>query len=285
MTERERGAATLQREAARPERRPPDDAAAAATPGGTWPHPVPPVEPARAMPAPAELGAQGIPWPDIRPSPPATSPGDPVREACGVAAGDILRRCGIAHAAPGGAAHGIAGVASPPVGAGAAPGQRWRLLDLAEGPPEAFVRAAYAAILDRPAAEPEVARRVGELRLGRSRIELVARLALCPEGRRVAAPPVAGLGLPALVAAGRTWERALAHPRIGGVLGRSTRPARQVAGRTLRGARLGWRLICAVPVLGGLLESLAALPRLGRLQREVTALRAELDALRREQRP
>jgi hypothetical protein len=243
------------------------------------------------MPAPADPEAQGIPWPDTRRSPPATPHGDPVREACGVAAGDILRRCGIARGAPGNAAHDSnaahdnGAVAPAPVAAAAAAGQRWRLLDLADGPPEAFVRAAYAAILDRPAADPEVARRVGELRMGRSRIELVARLALCPEGRRVAAPPVAGLGLPALVAAGRTWERALAHPRIGGTLGRSTGPARQMAGHTLRGARRGWRLLCAVPVLGGLLESLAALPRLGRMRREVTALRAELDALRREQRP
>jgi hypothetical protein len=214
---------------------------------------------------------------------PATRMSDPVLAVTGVAAADILRRCAEARIRLAG---GVPIAAEPPRDEERLEITRttWRLVDFGEGPDLEFVHAAHRAILGRPPYEPEIARRLADLRGGRSRMEILARLALSPEGRRIGQPKVAGLVLPILVGAGRGYDRLASHPRVGDWFSRSRPHVGRVSGRGIGMARQAWLTLCTVPVLGGLLESIGVLPKLGRLQREVEELKREVQALRQDRR-
>jgi hypothetical protein len=83
------------------------------------------------------------------------------------------------------------------VDVGGAP--RWRLLDFGDGSPEEFIDAVHLALLRRRPYANEAGRRIAQLRSGRTRLEIILRLTLSAEGRRLKQPSVAGIGLPALL--------------------------------------------------------------------------------------
>jgi hypothetical protein len=130
-----------------------------------------------------------------------------------------------------------------------------RLLDFADLGPADFVREAHRVLLGRSASPADLERRLGELRAGSSRMELVVRLALCPEGRRARRPPVRGVGLPALAASGAAIETLRASSTVGRATARGERVARLVLARRHgpRSARL---------VVAGAVLTFAALRRL-----------------------
>ena len=73
------------------------------------------------------------------------------------------------------------------------------LADLRAASDEDFVVSAHLAILGRPPYDPEFDRRLREVQGGKTRIEIVGRLALSRDGRRAKRPRAAGVALPALV--------------------------------------------------------------------------------------
>ncbi|MGE0224344.1 MAG: hypothetical protein AB7F35_24790 [Acetobacteraceae bacterium] len=208
---------------------------------------------------------------------------DPVLEVTGVPAADILRRCAQMRSrqglAPAERAELVVPVVTETDGR-----TSWRLVDFGEGTDAEFVHAAHRAILGRPPYDAEMLRRTADLRAGRSRMEILARLALSPEGRRVGRPAVGGVFLPALTATGRGVDRVMRHRLVGVWVRRSAPHIGRATGQGMGMARRTWRVACAVPVLGGLLQSAAVLPRLARLQREVEELRREIQALRQDRR-
>ncbi len=109
-----------------------------------------------------------------------------------------------------------------------------------------FVVQAHERLLGRPPRAAELTRRTDQLASGKTRFEIVARLALSREGRTTPLPDVEGIVLPVLVRTARVPKRS-----------------------GLRAAR----------------DWLAAFRHLGALRREVAALREEVRALRRERLP
>ncbi|MBX6747186.1 MAG: hypothetical protein IRY87_34590 [Acetobacteraceae bacterium] len=210
---------------------------------------------------------------------------DPILEVTGVPAADILRRCA-AQRTDGGTAVPVATVvpvATAPIEMPDLPERdAWRLIDLSEGSNAEFVVAAHLALLGRRPYEREFARRLGELSAGRTRLEVIGRLALSREGRRTPRPPVAGLALPMLVMLARGGDRILRL--VMPVLGRASRIWRPIRMRGLERARRIYGATLRIPVLGGLTETLVVLTRLRRLRREVMELRAEIERLKAEVR-
>jgi hypothetical protein len=168
------------------------------------------------------LGAQ--PWS-------ATSRTDPVFEVTGVAAAEVVRRCVQTRGSHGSAPRRAIRQRVPTARVSARSG--WRLLDFADLGDGDFVRDAHRVLLGRGASPADVDRRLGELRAGSSRLEIVVRLALCPEGRRAARPPVRGIGLPALAATARLTEALKASPLLGASAGRGERAARSALARPI----------------------------------------------------
>jgi hypothetical protein len=133
----------------------------------------------------------------------ATSESDPIVEVVGVSAAEILRRCAAVRAAR------SEGNRLPSSGWVLATGSQratWRLIDFADGADEEFIQAAYASLLCRLPSNGELTRRVGELRAGSSRFDVVLALMLSAEGRRARGRPISGIALPTLAAAGRAIE-------------------------------------------------------------------------------
>ncbi len=207
---------------------------------------------------------------------------DPVLEVTGIAAAEILRRCAARRAGGEGAPVCII----PPVPRIEMPEpperDAWRLLDLSEGSDAEFVVAAHLALLGRRPYEPEFARRMRELAAGRTRLEIIGRLALSREGRRTPRPAVSGLALPVLVGVAQGGDRVLrlAAP----ALGQASRVWRPLQAQGLARARRIYGVTLRIPVLGGLTETLVVLTRLKRLRREVMELRAEVERLKAELR-
>jgi hypothetical protein len=110
-----------------------------------------------------------------------------------------------------------------------------KLVDFADVSDEDFVRNVHKVLLGRPPAPPEVERRLAELR-DHSRLEIVIRLALSPEGRVAPRPQVRGLGLPLLRSLGRAIELARTTPVTAAATRRVEGAFRSVLGRG-RGAR------------------------------------------------
>lgn len=208
-----------------------------------------------------------------------TRGGDPILEVTGVAAADILRRCAAQRTGGGTAVP----VATAPIEMPDLPERdAWRLIDLSEGSNAEFVVAAHLALLGRRPYEREFARRLGELSAGRTRLEVIGRLALSREGRRTPRPPVVGLALPMLVMLARGGDRGLRL--VMPALGRASRIWRPVRMRGLERARRIYGVTLRIPILGSLTETLVVLTRLRRLRREVMELRAEIERLKAEVR-
>ncbi len=134
---------------------------------------------------------------------------DPIREVTGLRAQEILERCRMLrierHA---GSAAPITSFAIAPADGEVRSPDRWRSVDLGMVTDVEFVRAAHLALLGRSPYDTEVFRRTGDLRAGKTRMEIILRLVFSPEGRGDAAPRVAGLLLPALVWLARRAGRA-----------------------------------------------------------------------------
>jgi hypothetical protein len=113
------------------------------------------------------------------------------------------------------------------------PAVGWRLLDFADLSDVDFVWEAHRALLARSPSHAEVDRRLGELRDRSSRMEIVVRLALSPEGRRARRPPVRGFGFSALSAAAGAIEAAKASPSLARAAARSEALARLAINRKL----------------------------------------------------
>jgi hypothetical protein len=131
----------------------------------------------------------------------------------------------------------------------AATPDRWRLLDFADLTDEAFVREAHRVLLGRSPSSAEADRRRRELRTRSSRMEIVVRLALSPEGRRAGRPDVRGLGLPALAAAARAIEAAEGSPVLARTVRKSERVGRSVLFGGSSRARPATRFVKAAVVV------------------------------------
>jgi hypothetical protein len=101
----------------------------------------------------------------------------------------------------------------------------WRLLDFADLSDADFVREAHRVLLGRGPSLSEANRRLHELRES-SRMEVVVRLALSPEGRRALRPGIRGPGLSVLSRAARAIEAAYANPKLARAVRSSERVAR-----------------------------------------------------------
>jgi hypothetical protein len=67
---------------------------------------------------------------------------------------------------------------------------------------------AHVAILGRPPYDPEFNRRLREVQGGKTKLEIIGRLALSRDGRRAKRPRVAGVALPSLLRLARLADRA-----------------------------------------------------------------------------
>jgi hypothetical protein len=167
----------------------------------------------------------------------AVGGGDPVEAVTGVGRGAILDRCAARRAglpaSPFSApppAPAAAGGRPPPVSVDP---DGVRFADLRAATDEDFVVSAHVAILGRPPYDPEFNRRLGEVRGGKTRLEIIGRLALSRDGRRTKRPRVAGVALPALLRLVRLADRAAA--RLEGT--RALAVLRAAAARARQGRR------------------------------------------------
>ena len=187
---------------------------------------------------------------------------DPVLEVTGVPAAEIRRRCAARRSGDGAA---VTPWYPTPVAA-ASDARAWRLVDFGDISDADFVRAAHVVLLGRRPSDAEATRRVGELRSGSSRFQILVRLTLSPEGR-AARPRVDGIGLPALVAAARGVER-LANTRAGaGVVRRLESTARRAYAERSGSAARGRRALGATVTAGAAAAVARALGRLRRRSR------------------
>jgi hypothetical protein len=135
--------------------------------------------------------------------------GDPVEAVTGVPRGAILERCikrraglPVSPFAP-----------PPPEAAPRQPSVRVdpdgvSFADLRAAGDEDFVVLAHVAILGRPPYDPEFNRRLREVQGGKTKLEIIGRLALSRDGRRAKRPRVAGVALPSLLRLARLADRA-----------------------------------------------------------------------------
>jgi hypothetical protein len=140
---------------------------------------------------------------------------DPVATVTGVPRGAILDRCAARRA-------GLpVSPFAPPSAAAAAPSRPPAVhvdpdgvsfADLRAASDEDFVVSAFVGILGRPPYDPEFDRRLREVKGGKTRLEIIGRLALSRDGRRAKRPRVAGVALPALLRFVRLADRALEKP-------------------------------------------------------------------------
>jgi hypothetical protein len=149
---------------------------------------------------------------------------DPVFEVVGIPAEEILRRCSERRR------ESRRGIRLPRRQVGPAK-DAWRLLDFADLSDEDFVREAHRILLGRKASPSELERRLGELGHGSSRMQIVVRLALAPEGRRAARPRVRGLGLRTLVAVGHAIEAADSRATLARAVTTAERGVRRMLSR------------------------------------------------------
>jgi len=117
---------------------------------------------------------------------------DAIREVCGISAADILRRCAEIRASR---LHGTAHARPPALLIGQNANRSWSLVELGDGSREAFIEAVYLALFGRQPDAKEVSTRLAQMRAGRTRLGIVLRLALSPEGSRAQQPRARGSGL------------------------------------------------------------------------------------------
>ena len=168
------------------------------------------------------LNSEGSNRPSLSVRPGAPSSGDLIQEVRGVSAAEVLLRCAQIRAMR---PHPVPMSEHPPWHSGTVNtngATRWRLLDLGDGSREEFIDAAHLALLCRKPYANEVMRRIIQLRTGRTRLEIILRLALSAEGRRLKRHCVAGVGLPALLRFVRGLDYLARSPIMAPVL-RATR--------------------------------------------------------------
>ena len=187
-----------------------------------------------------------------------TASPDAVLEVTGVAATEILRRCEAVRAGRTGSADGVPRTSL----VADETGMRWRLVDFADCSDDDFVRTAHLVLLGRRPSDAEAARRMAELRNGSSRLDVLVRLALSPEGRVARHADVSGVGLPLLFAIGRGAERAAQVPALDRAVRWIERAGRQ-AMTPHAGARRNTNRLIGVALLGG--AAIAVARRRGRL--------------------
>ena len=139
--------------------------------------------------------------------------GDPVEAVTGVGRGAILDRCAARRAGLPVSPFALPAMTAndgrpPPVRVD--PGGV-RFADLRAANDEDFVVSAHVAILGRPPYDPEFNRRLREVQGGKTRLEIIGRLALSRDGRCAKRPRVAGVALPALLRLVRLADRAAAR--------------------------------------------------------------------------
>jgi FkbM family methyltransferase len=144
---------------------------------------------------------------------PGVTDADPIFEVTGVPAAEILDRCAELRATGTSAAQTTA---EP----------TWSLSDFTGVSDTEFVRAAHVILLGRLPGQAAATRRAAELEAGRSRFEILVRLALSPEGRRRHHQRVSGPAMRSLVATGRGIERAARIPLLTTLVGRLERLVR-----------------------------------------------------------
>lgn len=180
-------------------------------------------------------------------------PSDPILEACGVPAAAILERCATLR---GGGTWRRAGDGAAGLAAGR---PAWRLVDFADLSDAEFVAAAHLALLGRPAYAREMARRSADLEAGMTRMEVIGRLLCSPEGRKARNRAIGGVALPALAGIARLLGPGAPRDAGGADLPSGSRVGRLSAvGDWFRGLR-----------------------QLGRMRRELVALRRDLEDLRK----
>jgi hypothetical protein len=164
---------------------------------------------------------------------------DPILEVAGLSAADILKRCEEIrrHGRPArGFTFARPAMTIDPV----APGG-WRLLDFADLGDGDFVRQAHRVLLGRSPSPGETSRRLRDLR-DRSRMELIIRLALSPEGRSRRKAEVRGIGLLALAELGRAVEAGNRRPALLRASARCERLARSALSGSSTGRRASARM-------------------------------------------
>jgi hypothetical protein len=139
---------------------------------------------------------------------------DPVEAVTGVARGAILDRCAARRAGLPVNPFTLPAAASsrPPPPPVRVDPEGVRFADLRAADDEEFVVSAFVGILGRPPYDPEYDRRLREVRGGKTRLEIIGRLALSRDGRRAKRPRVRGVVLPALLRFARLFDRAVERP-------------------------------------------------------------------------
>lgn len=196
--------------------------------------------------------------------------GDPVLEVTGVPAAVVLGRIAARRR----------GITVPTHSATAGSHPARRLADFGDGTNEQFVRDVHQLLLGRSPTDGERERRLSELAAGATRLELIVRLALCEEGRLPRGRTVGGVGLPALLAAGRSVERASQRPALSAVSGRVVSVVRcATSPRGRRATRLlvkGGVVVAGVTVIGS--RRRRARTRVAELSAQVERLQSRLAA-------
>jgi len=191
---------------------------------------------------------------------------DPIFEVTGVPAAEILERCRQRRAVPTGGVvsngGALADLASSPV---PKPRRRaWRLSQFSQGSNLEFVQLAHLAFLNRPATSKEVAKRLRQLSSGKSRLGVIARLMLLPESCAQDLK-LRGFVLKALRAyAHFSYKPSNNEP--------SSDRAKPVAIATTSAKDLS--------VAHEILSKFKAIPKIGRMQREIKQLKGEVRQLR-----
>lgn len=191
---------------------------------------------------------------------------DPIFEVTGVPAAEILERCRQRRAVPTGGVvsngGALADLASSPV-----PKSRrraWRLSQFSQGSNLEFVQLAHLALLNRPATSKEVTKRLRQLSSGKSRLGVIARLMRLPESCEQDLK-LRGVVLKALRAYARfSYKPVKIEP--------SGERAKPVAIATTSGKD--------VSLAHEILSTFKAIPKIGRMQREIKQLKGEVRQLR-----
>jgi hypothetical protein len=177
---------------------------------------------------------------------------DPVLEVVGISAVEILARCGRIRNGqrPSGRQLPIRlhSHRAPLVSVAPAHDDGWRLLDFADLSDVDFVWNAHRMLLGRSPSSAEVDRRVGDLHERSSRLGLIVRLGLSPEGRRAQRSGTRGVVLPVLALCAGAIESAASLPVLDRAAAGSERIVRSRLNRSVPGVRRGVVTATAVVV-------------------------------------
>jgi hypothetical protein len=124
----------------------------------------------------------------------------------------------------------------------------------------------YIALLGRAGTQKEVTRRLRQLAAGKTRLGILARLMFSRESCKHR-PKVRGVTLSVLSKTARYWHK------------RSRKTASTVDGEVASGLYSVLSVIQKAPVLGGALDILITLPKIGRVRRNIMKRKVEIHRL------